>query len=367
MRARPLLLTVGVALPAVALVAQAPGCRTATQVTLDIETNVVCADMRGVDIVIAPDSHEAEHRAALDVPGTRFATATTTDCAEGAAPRQVGTLVVTPGGGNGAVVVVAAFGSASTSDCMAPKFAPGCIVSRRRFGFVDHQAVTLPIVLDPICAGIPCNENSTCVGKKCVDSQVDCTSGTCGDPGQRSDDGGLVEVDAFSPLDAASGVDASEAGGADASSDDASDGSISDGAVHDAPVEGSTDAGNGGSCPPGGTTCAAPSAVTCFALPATPNMCCYASSPPTCGAPGSCAGISGCCRSADDCPNAGDVCCASTAVVDSTTTIVCKPRAACAAAAGVAVCSTTGNTGCGPMHVCIGSIYSTAPDYYGCS
>ncbi len=363
MRARSKVLTVGVALPAVALVAQAPGCRTATQVTLDIETNVVCADMRGVDIVIAPDSHEAEHRAALDVPGTRFATATTTSCAEGAAPRQVGTLVVTPGGGDGAVVVVAAFGNASTSDCMAPSFAPGCIVARRRFGFVDHQAVTLPIVLDPVCAGIPCNENSTCVGKKCVDSQVECTSGTCGDPGQRSADGGLVEVDAFSPLDA-SGSDASEAGGMDAAPDGESDGSISDGAT-DAPLEGSADAGSG-SCPLN-SPCAQPSALVCVSAVGamTPSMCCYAGAG-SCGAPGTCTAISGCCRSADDCTN-GDVCCASTPTATASTTIVCKSRTACAQAFGTAVCANPGNTGCGMGHSCIGSIYSQSPDYYGCS
>jgi hypothetical protein len=365
MRGRSKVLTVGVALPAVALVAQAPGCRTATQVTLDIETNVVCADMRGVDIVIAPDSHEAEHRAALDVPGTRFATATSTACAEGAAPRQVGTLVVTPGGGNGAVVVVAAFGNTTTNDCLAPTFAPGCIVARRRFSFVDHQAVTLPIVLDPICAGIPCNENSTCVGKKCVDSQVECTSGTCGDPGQRSADGGLVEVDASSPLDASGGADASEAGGMDAAADGASDGSISDGAT-DAPLEGSADAGSG-SCPLS-SICAAPSALVCVSPVGgtAASMCCYATDPPTCGAQGGCAAISGCCRSADDCPNAGDVCCASTATPTSSTTIVCKPPVACAKALGTAVCATPGNTGCAGR-TCIGAVYSTAPDYYACS
>ena len=363
MAARSKVLTIGVALPAVALVAQAPGCRTATQVTLDIETNVVCSDMRGVDIVIAADSHDAEHRAALDVPGIRYATATTSSCADGPAPRRVGTLVVTPGGGDGAVVVVAAFGSTTTSDCMAPSFAPGCIVARRRFGFVDHQAVTLPIVLDPICAGIPCNENSTCVGKKCVDSQVDCASGTCGDPGQRSGDGGLVEVDAFSPLDA-SGGDASEGGGADATADGASDGSISDGAT-DAPFEASSDAGSGGSCPFGGSTCAAPIAVACPPLPASPDLCCYSVSPPTCGGPGKCAGMSGCCRSSDDCTG-GDVCCASTATPTAATTIVCKPRAACGMGQTI-VCATPGNAGCGAGHSCIGSIYSQSPDYYGCS
>jgi hypothetical protein len=175
MRTRFTLVSLGSALPAVALLAH--GCRTPTQVTLEISTNVVCSDLRAVDIVVARDSHAAEHGAALDAPGQRFASASTTSCTEGAAPRRVGTLVVTPGSGDGSVVVVAAFGKATAADCTAPRFAPECIVARRRFGFVDHQSLTLPIVLDPICAGVACNENTTCVGKACVDSL---------DPGRRS-------------------------------------------------------------------------------------------------------------------------------------------------------------------------------------
>ena len=146
--------------------------------------------MRGVEIVVAADSREAERRAALDAPGIRYATASTSACLEGASSRTIGTLVVTPGGGSGAVVVVAAFGGVKVAGCIAPNFAPGCIVARRRFAFADYTAATLPIVLDPVCSGVPCNESSTCVGKKCVDSAVDCVSGTCTDPGQTAPDGG---------------------------------------------------------------------------------------------------------------------------------------------------------------------------------
>lgn len=365
MRSRSKLLTFGAALPTVALLGH--GCRTATQVTIDIGTNVVCADMRGVDIVIAGDSHEAEHRAALDVPGTRFATTTTSDCTEGAPPRKVGTLALTPSSGGGAVVLVAAFGTTRVADCIAPNFGPGCIVARRRFGFVDHMAVTLPIVLDPVCAGVPCNESSTCVGKKCVDSTVDCTSGTCADPGQRSPDGGLVEVDAFSPLDSSGGTDAADAAAADGADGAVGDGGVSDGALDGS--DGSIDAGGGGYCP-AFTTCAAPAAASCvgmasFGSPAA--ACCYESPlMPSCKPLGTCAAISGCCRSADDCA-VGDVCCASTPTAMSSTVIVCKPRGACMAAGGTSVCATPGNNGCGAMHSCIGSIYSQQPDYYGCS
>jgi hypothetical protein len=361
MRGRSKLLTFGAALPTVVLLGH--GCRTATQVTIDIGTNVVCADMHGVDIVIAGDSHDAEHRAALDVPGTRFATTTTSDCTEGAPPRKVGTLALTPSSGGGAVVLVAAFGATRVADCVAPNFGPGCIVARRRFGFVDHMAVTLPIVLDPVCAGVPCNESSTCVGKKCVDSSVDCTSGTCADPGQRSADGGLVEVDAFSPLDSSGGTDASDAAAADGADSAGSDGASGDGSTGD----GGADAG-GGSCPMS-TICAAPAARTCVggaAFGGPSEVCCYVDpTQPTCTTLGMCAAISGCCRSADDCLN-GDICCASTPTPMTSTVIQCKPRSACAT--GTVVCASPGMGGCGPGHACPGGrVYSSAPDYYGCS
>ncbi|CAN5876622.1 hypothetical protein BH11MYX4_BH11MYX4_53320 [soil metagenome] len=341
------------ALPAVALLSD--GCRTPTQVTVDIGTNVVCADMRGVEIVVAADAHEAERRAALDAPGIRYATASTTACTEGPEPRKVGTLVVTPGSGDGAVVVVAAFGGVKASDCVAPSFAPGCIVARRRFAFVDHTAVTLPIVLDPSCSGIPCNENSTCVGKKCVDSVVDCSSGTCGGPGRPSPDGGLVEVDAASPLDSSVVADGSADGPVEGSTGDAS---------QDGPVEGGPDGGGvRGTCPTA-MDCGAVQGKTCASAGAL-VACCSDSDPATCKPPGTCAAFSGCCRDSTDCQGA-DICCASTMVALSTTYVSCKSRSDCAAGMGKVVCSTVGPTGCGGG-ACIAALYRAKPDYYFCS
>jgi hypothetical protein len=334
----------------------AHGCREATQITLELGTNVTCADMRGVEIVVAGAPHEAEHRAALDAPGTRFATATTAECTEGPAPRRIGTLVVTPSGGDGAVVVVAAFGNARPDDCIAPRFGPGCIVARRKFSFVDHTPVTLPIVLDPACAGVPCDENSTCVGAKCVTSKVDCASGTCTIAGQLPD-GGLVAVDATSSLDGAPN--------ADATSDAGDDASAGDGSVSDATVEGGVDASpDGGTCP-ALTTCIG-SPVACAISDGT-VACCYVGAGASCGKVGACAGLSGCCQSAEDCPTVGDVCCASTLNPTASTFISCRPRNECLALPGVAVCNLVGNFGCGQGHGCAGGTYSTTPQYYRCS
>jgi hypothetical protein len=358
MASRAKLLCLGSVLPGVVLAAH--GCRAPTQVTLELGTNVACADMRGADIFVAPGAHSAEERAALITATSRFPSATSSNCDDGPAPRRIGTLVLTPSGGSGAVVVVAAFGKATTEDCKAPSFAAECIVARRQFSFIDHTAVTLPIVLDPVCAGVPCNENSTCVGKRCVDSKVDCSSGTCGEPGVVGPDGGLIEEDAASPL-----VDAAPPEG-DASADGAAD--ASDAAT---PADG----GDGGTSD-GGPPRACPAVVTCVSSPATTctspalSMCCYGSTPPpvcTAGA-AACAFLSGCCRDSTDCAG-GDICCASTNVPTNSTNITCKTRLSCQAGGGVPVCNTPGNIGCGPSSVCFAGKYSSAPfpDYFSCS
>lgn len=352
---RRALVSIGAALPAGVLLVH--GCRDATQLTLDLRTNVVCADMRGVEIVVASDPHVAEHRAALDAPGTRFASATTSECTEGPAPRKIGTLVVTPSGNDGAVVVVAAFGGARADDCVAPRFGPGCIVARRKFSFVDHTAVTLPIVLDPVCAGVPCNENSTCVGAKCVDSKVNCSGGTCSEPGVKLADGGVEAVDAQSPLDSATPDDGALAdSGGDTDAGDAATDASEGGSFTDAGV---------GYCP-AAVTCVG-SALGCAVAPGPPS-CCYSPTAVCINAGAACSGLSGCCRSSDDCTaNVGDVCCASTNVAMTTTTVACRTRAACSAAGGVAVCNVTGGDGCGPGHICLGGVYSTTPQFYNCS
>jgi hypothetical protein len=337
---------VGGALPTVAMIVH--GCREPTQLTLQLSTNVVCADMRGVDIVVAAESRAAEERAALTVEGQRFPTTTTRECFEGSVPRRIGTLVITPSGDRGALVVIAAFGKATTEDCQARSFAAECIVARRRFNFVEHAPIRLPVVLDPSCAGIPCNENSTCVGKKCVDSAVDCSGGTCAEPGV-GPGGGLVEVDGASPVV----VD-------DAASDAPADGSS-------AGTDGAVDAGGDAGIPPGGacprTACLGNPAAACVGG-GTP-FCCYENNPATCTSGNLCDALAGCCRGAADCDN-GDVCCADTPSPETKTRITCRSAAGCTAIGGVPLCSTA-VPDCGGRTCLVGANYSVAPDYFHCS
>lgn len=310
--------------------------------TLDVSTNVECKDLRGVDIVVGSAADTVEERAALSRASTpvRFASATTTACRDGVAPRSIGTLVITPDSDFGAVVVIAAFGNAKLDDCMAPpRFAAECIVARRRFTFASNRALTLPVVLDPECAGVLCSASTTCVGKRCIPAEVDCSGDVCSQPGVVP--GG--NVDGSTPLDDSG--DASRQDGADAPAD--------------APPGGRLD------CPASSPFCTEPGGgpVATQCVSNGPTVCCYAGGSPSCIAPSACNDLSGCCRDANDCPT-GQVCCADTPTPTTSTQIRCRPQAQCAS-----------EPLCSPNHpVCVQGVSMSctssrtyALNFYGCS
>lgn len=346
MSSRAKLVCLGGALPSVVILAH--GCRGPTQVTIDLSTNVVCSDLRGVDIVVAGDAHRAEDRAALLTGNnTRFASATTDACSEGSNPRRIGTLVATPAGESGAVVVIAAFGNAKVADCAAPKLAPTCIVARRRFAFADGRQLVLPIVLDPDCAGIACNETSTCVGKKCVDSIVDCSRDACSEPGVIGADGGVIVVDAASPLD-------NDAAG----NPDGAPGDAATDASSDAVSEVGTDAGST-SC--GGTCVGNPGPVCPVG-----SACCYETTLSSCQPASTCPGIAACCHGATNCP-ADMICCADTPTPAPGTRMTCRTPTECAALPGAKVCSTVDTECHGQGNCDPGAVYSGDPEFFECS
>lgn len=360
MRGRAKLVGLGTALPTLAVVVH--GCKDPTQITVEVKTHVVCADMRGVDVVAASDPRRAEERAALLTTGPRFPSGSTTACTEGPAPREVGTLVITPNGDSGAVVVIAAFGQTNVKDCVAPQLPARCIIARRRFSFVENRRISMPIVLDPDCAGVPCNENSTCVGKKCVDSAVDCTGAECTQPGVAAD-GGIIEVDAFSPLVDGAPPDDDGSIPSDGSPGDgsANDGGASDGG--DGSIDGSFDAGGGycpgiGMCLPGesglGSTCTGG------------GRCCYANGGSACvqaSDKNPCGGLTACCNGSSVC-EASMVCCPDTPTPQVGTVIACRPYSECK---GPVICSS-GDMDCRGHGTCQTTFfYSHEPDYFGCS
>ena len=166
-----------------------PGCRDATQVTVEISLaqRASCAETNGTAITVGTEPGMTQQRVADE-----FVTATTDSCTE--ATHEIGTLVVTPGGnGHGSIIVVVAYDKAIVPSSCKPPLFKGCIVARRQFTFSDHQQLHLPITIDPQCKDVPCDAFSTCRTGKCFSSDVSCNGDGCLEPGDPGDGGTSVD------------------------------------------------------------------------------------------------------------------------------------------------------------------------------
>jgi hypothetical protein len=198
-------------------------CRDSTQVTVDLRTlGIACSSLKGVSIVVARSPQDAEDRMALG----SFSAQVERGVCDG---ERIGTLVVTPEGPRGAIVVAARISDDAGATCKPPAYR-GCIVARRSFAFLDHVSVTLPITLEVACADVPCDVVTSCRSGSCVSANAECSEGSqrCESPAEPVllPDGGVA------PPDAAS-VDGSTRDGSapgDAAGD-AADGGPDDGAV----------------------------------------------------------------------------------------------------------------------------------------
>jgi hypothetical protein len=145
-------------------------CLAPTQVKVEIHTlGIDCrAEVKSVAIAVGKSPEGAETRMKVgDV------SAETQHCESAT---YVGSIVVTPDGDSGAIVVAARLGDAP---CRAPDYT-GCIVARRRFSFARRATLTLPITLEGVCRNVPCGPNESCRGGVCVSAETDCRAdGTC--------------------------------------------------------------------------------------------------------------------------------------------------------------------------------------------
>ncbi|HEY2510895.1 MAG TPA: hypothetical protein VGI39_08565 [Polyangiaceae bacterium] len=198
-----------------ALALLAVACRSPTQITFDITTDVPCNQLGDTQVTAG----------ALEVLDKGLPPTTTApQCTlEG----HVGSFVVVPSGGDDnaqvAVEIVAGVGE-STNLCAADP--TKCIVAKRALRFIPHTPLTVSVGLDSACAGVVCPGVETC-----VDGQ--CKSALIGDPGQCTGAGCsdtiLPPVDGGAPVEAGamdSGVDATlptDASTVDAQVDSGSD------------------------------------------------------------------------------------------------------------------------------------------------
>ncbi len=182
-------------------------CREPTQITLEVRTDLRCADRVTSAIVVGTLAQTAESLT------SRPPAVETTDCTEsGNGEAFIGSLVVVPSGddtGEVAIKVVAGVGI-PPEDCTGPTD-KRCITARRVRKYVSSTKLVLPVLLADACRGVPCGADETCSRGRCVSVRCE-DDGTC-DPPPASTDGGVT---------------------------DATDGSVTDGSVTDGNA---TDAG----------------------------------------------------------------------------------------------------------------------------
>lgn len=259
-------------------------CLDPTQITLDVTTNVPCAQSNGVGFTGG-------------LPGSveRIAPSTVTMSCSGS---TIGTLVSTPKGDkdSAAAFVIVQGIDRPASECAAAGF-KGCIVARRILRYLAHTPLHLPVAMRLVCKDVACDEFQTCAKSgKCVSAEIpdpeSCPNGVCVPPGDED------------------GPDAPTDGGpGDASGDTSSDvdGSKTDGAP--------TDSGTDAPPPPPPGTLYCPPTGGC----ATGTKCCWkrqsAISQGVCipdaqPCPGAAADVPMQCNRKSDCSGA-QYCCAS--------------------------------------------------------
>ena len=147
-------------------------CRTPTEITIEITTDVKCADVRGTAITVG---------ALADLDG-KPSTTVTTACD----PRngRIGSMVIVPSGAKDDIVaikVVLGIGK-DPAECAPPAYGPGCVIARRALHFIPSAALTVPIFMGTVCSGIPCDATQTCIGGNCASATID-DSSKCLEPG----------------------------------------------------------------------------------------------------------------------------------------------------------------------------------------
>ncbi len=233
-------------LAAVALGLLAIHCLAPTQVTLEISTDAVCADLDEVQITVGQLG---------EFQGLPPA-ATTNACDE---EGRIGSIVVVPQEKDSSfgVEIVVGVGQ-PTEACIASGFVGGCIVARRSMSFVRHTPLELPIELELSCVDVPCGALETCRQGQCVsaviDDPLDCAiPGGCEGEGDGPSSGGAPGSGGMT----SSGGEAPAAGG-DGTGGDEPVGSGGDGTGGEEPVGvggmGSGGTGSGGDATGGSGT-----------------------------------------------------------------------------------------------------------------
>jgi hypothetical protein len=138
------------------------GCRDATEVTLDLRTDVPCAELTGVAIQMRGD----------DAPRT-----VTQSCDSG----EIGTIVLVPSGSKTDALDIEIIAGRGVDPTTCNRvFGNRCIVARRRMRYLPHKGLSVPIDLRGACGGVACGDGATCADGLCHPSDID--PGACTTP-----------------------------------------------------------------------------------------------------------------------------------------------------------------------------------------
>ncbi|MBK6692732.1 MAG: hypothetical protein IPG50_11060 [Myxococcales bacterium] len=143
----------GGALGVASAAAFAWACLRPTQITLQLTTDVTCADLLSTSI------YNGSASGADAIPFT-----TTTDCTEGVT-RTIGTLVLAPSGSKSDTVTVTIVAGVKvrSETCTSANNFRECIVARRKVRYSEHQPLEVSVFLANACRGIVCPDGQTCV------------------------------------------------------------------------------------------------------------------------------------------------------------------------------------------------------------
>jgi len=136
------------------------GCRTPTSITLTINGDIRCEDLKGV--AIATGTRDAIESAAP--------TTTTTKCSMNPdGTTRVGSLVIVPSGANDAEIAIRVTAGIDrpVEECTAANNYAGCVVVRRVIRFEPHTELDLPVRLALNCKDVACDATTTCVNSRC--------------------------------------------------------------------------------------------------------------------------------------------------------------------------------------------------------
>ncbi len=148
-------------------------CREPTQITLELSTDVSCADVHDTSVSVGTLSSVKSKPPVANQNGCK------------SSKGRIGSLVVVPSGeGDEEVTIQVITGVSGQVAAGCDPVSPGanCIVARRALRFVPHTSLELPIELAASCLGKICPEDQTCLDGQCVSAKLT-DPGSCATPG----------------------------------------------------------------------------------------------------------------------------------------------------------------------------------------